>query len=211
MRQTPQRTIRRIGIMGGTFDPPHLGHLSLAKEAQREFELSEVWFMPAGDPYFKKDKTVSRGALRYRMTELLIEDSPGFSVSDLELRRTGNTYTSETMELLHKRYPEDQFFFIIGADTLLQLPDWHEPEVLFRNTVLLCAGRPGVSEQELSERIRELRERYRESGADIRRIHAKELAISATMIRRRIQAGESCSGLLPEAVDAYIREHRLYL
>lgn len=138
---------KKIGIMGGTFDPIHNGHLQIAACAKREYQLSELWFIPAGDPYFKAGKQVTAPAVRLRMTELAVSPHPDFSCSDIELRRSGPTYTSETLAALQALYPSYSFYFIIGADSLFQLESWHAPEQLFRSAVILCAGRPEESTQ----------------------------------------------------------------
>ena len=194
--------------MGGTFDPIHNGHLYIAERAREEFGLSEIWFMPAGDPYFKSGKKVTPARQRYEMSCLAVMGKEGFFCSDLETEREGKTYTSDTLSILTEQYPEDSFFFIIGADSLFQLETWHCPELIFRYAVILCAGRD--REPRVDAEIERLRHKYRSSGCDIRRIHADEINISSTMIRDSLAKGEDVSGLLPEKVLEYISRNRLY-
>jgi len=110
-----------IGIMGGTFDPIHNGHLMLGRQAYEEYHLDEVWFMPSGNPPHKKDHLVTDAALRCKMVRLAIEGFPKFRLSEFEVQRTGNTYTAETLRLLHLHYPEHRFYFIVGADSLYEI------------------------------------------------------------------------------------------
>lgn len=202
----------RIGIMGGTFDPVHNGHLWIAEHAKEEYALSEVWFMPAGDPYFKAKREVTRADVRFRMTELALEGKQGFCCSDFEIKRAGSTYTAETMRLLRRLYPDDTFYFIIGADSLYQLENWYHPEVLFQNAVILCAGRALSNEADDTDaEIARLNEKYRAFDCDIRRIHCAEMDISSTKIRKIVKTGGELSGLLPEAVACYIKKNGLYL
>ena len=120
--------MRRIGILGGTFDPVHNGHLLLGEQAYREYGLDEIWFMPSHVPPHKKDHFITDGAARIRMLELATESIPYFTVSDFEMGREGNTYTAQTLALLKEAYPDIEVYFIIGADSLYQLESWYHPE-----------------------------------------------------------------------------------
>lgn len=113
--------MKRIGIMGGTFDPVHNGHLLLGRQARSEYGLDEIWYMPSHIPPHKKDHRITDGKDRLAMLELALEGISFSSVSDFEMKREGNTYTAQTLELLKEEYPEDKFYFIIGADSLFQL------------------------------------------------------------------------------------------
>ena len=213
---------KKIGIMGGTFDPIHNGHLHIAECARKEYGLSEIWFIPAGDPYFKAGKAVTPPETRLRMTELAVASQPYFRCSDIELRKSGPTYTAETMEALQKLYPEHSFYFIIGADSLFQLECWHTPERLFRSTVILCAGRPdenvltnkepnGGSDTELNSEISRLNRKFRAIDCDIRRLHCRPVGISSTMIRKAVSEGRKIANLVPGPVAEYIMQNGLYL
>ncbi|MDO4265745.1 MAG: nicotinate-nucleotide adenylyltransferase [Eubacteriales bacterium] len=200
---------RRIGIMGGTFDPVHNGHLFIAARAREEYGLSEIWFMPAGEPYFKSKKNVTSADMRLEMTRLAVDGREGFSSSDFEIRRCGRTYTADTLILLTDAYPDCTFYFIIGADSLFQLEKWDRPEIIFSHAVILCAGRDGQAG--VDAEILRLSDKFRSSRCDIRRIHAAEVDISSTMIRERVREGKDISGFVPASVLQYIRTHRLYL
>ena len=133
--------MRRIGILGGTFDPVHNGHLLLGEQAYREYGLDEIWFMPSHVPPHKKDHLITDGAARIRMLELATESIPYFTVSDFEMGREGNTYTAQTLALLKEAYPDIEVYFIIGADSLYQLETWYHPEQVMAQAVLLVSGR----------------------------------------------------------------------
>ena len=120
--------MKRIGIMGGTFDPVHNGHLLLGRQALSEYGLDQVWYMPSHIPPHKKDHRITDPKDRLAMLELALKGIPFFTVSDFEMKRDGNTYTAQTLELLKDAYPEDEFYFIIGADSLFQLETWYHPE-----------------------------------------------------------------------------------
>lgn len=198
----------KTGIIGGTFDPLHNGHLYIARQAMEEYGLGEVWFMPAGMPYFKEKKEVTAAKERLLMTQLGIAGDPGFVCSDYEVRKEGRTYTAETLRELKAACPDRSFYFILGADSLLQMKTWYQPEVILQSAVILCAGREG--EERLLSGIAELREQFRESGCDIRLIHCENLPVSSTMIREMVSRGEDIRGLVPAGVADYIAEKKLY-
>ena len=203
-----QDTRKRVGIMGGTFDPIHNAHLALAACAQAQLQLDEVWFMPAGDPYLKHSRKVSPAVDRAAMTELAIAGHPGFCLSRLEMERSGETYTSETLTILHERYPEVHFYFIVGSDSLYQLERWHEPETILRLATLVAAERVYADRPRSFEaQERYLEERY---GADVAVLQFEEMDISSTEIRARAARGEDITGFVPAAVARYIGEHQLY-
>lgn len=215
--------------MGGTFDPIHNGHLHIAECARKEFGLSELWFIPAGDPYFKAGKHVTAPEIRLQMTELAVSSFPYFRCSDIEIRKSGPTYTAETMEQLQRLFPAASFYFIIGADSLFQLERWHTPERLFRSAVILCAGRPDEklhieadanidvdtntdtdADAALCAEILHLNRKYHSADCDIRRLHASPVNISSTMIRKAVSEGQDITEFVPQAVAEYIAQHGLY-
>lgn len=200
--------MEKIGILGGTFDPIHRGHLQLGEKAYQQFRLDSVWFMPSGNPPHKKDHRVTEGALREEMVKLAIADTPYFLYSDFELKRQGNTYTAETLELLCQIYREDQFYFIIGADSLYQIEQWFRPERVMELAVLLVAGRPyGPTHRPLEEQISYLAARYH---ARIHPILCPEMDISSEDIRKNISTGKSIHGYVPDEVEKYIINRGLY-
>lgn len=200
--------MKRIGIMGGTFDPVHNGHLLLGKQAYEEYGLDEIWYMPSHIPPHKKDRKITASEDRIEMLRLALQDLPYCIVSDFEMKREGNTYTAHTLALLKEAYPEDQFYFIIGADSLFQIERWYHPEKVMALTSLMVSGREYEgAERSFDEQIAYLSEKY---GAKIYPLHNEEVDIASADIRRCIAEGKDIVKDVPEAVAQYIKEHGLY-
>lgn len=198
----------RIGVLGGTFDPIHKGHLMIGRYAYEEYGLDEIWFMPSGIPPHKKDHTITETKERCEMVRLAIADFPYFKLSEFEVNREGNTYTAETLRLLKQEFPQHHFYFIIGADSLFQLETWYHPELVMSQTTLLVAGRDYPDAPcSMEERIAELTKRYH---ARIFRIHCGELDAASAEIRKKIATGEPVTDYLPDAVMLYISSRKLY-
>ena len=198
----------RIGIMGGTFDPIHNGHLQLGRQAREEYHLEQVWFMPSGQPPHKKDHAVTDAWTRLEMVRLAIAGQKGFSLSDFEIRRPGNTYTAQTLKRLSEAYPENLFYFIIGADSLYDIEKWYRPDLVMSQAVLLVAARGcDWAHPTLDGQISYLKEKY---GARIEKLHCREMHVSSEEIRAMAARGESLKGLLPEPVLQYVKQCRLY-
>lgn len=198
----------RIGIMGGTFDPIHYGHLLLGRQAREEYGLKEIWFMPSGQPPHKKDHPVTEAKFRWEMAELAVRGQKGFAASDFEIRRPGTTYTAQTLALLHEEYPNTRFYFIIGADSLYEIEQWYRPDLVMAQAVLLVADRDYRQvHPELERQIKAMGDKY---GARIFRLHCPEVDISSAEIRSMAVKGESLEGLVPEVVLEYIKEKKLY-
>ena len=196
----------RLGIMGGTFDPIHYGHLVTAEQAREALALDLVLFMPAGRPAFKLDSDVTDAEDRYAMTVLATAANPAFDASRFEIDREGVTYTIDTLRALREHYPENvKLFFITGADAVLDLATWHDAEAMAKLATFIAATRPGYD-------IEQARKRLDESGVpfDVRYIEIPALAISSTNIRQRVQAGKSVRYLTSESVIGYIRKNGLY-
>lgn len=198
---------RRIGILGGTFDPIHLGHLALAESAGEELELEKVLFIPAGHPPHKKDRLITEARHRQRMTELAIAGNPRFALSTIDLVRSGLSYTVDTLRLLSAEYVGAELFFIIGADSLLDLPTWYRPAEILQLAIVAAAGRPGFSLDQFESKLGELYRKYRHR---IVLFEAPSLDISSTMLRERLVAGRSVRYLVPDAVLEYIAANDLY-
>ncbi len=197
----------KIGILGGTFNPIHTGHLIIAEQAYDEFGLDKVLIMPSGISYLKKDMEIPEGSVRLRMARLATEDNPHFEVSDMEIRRGGNTYTADTIEELNKLHPENEYFFITGADTLHEMGYWIDPERIFKGCTVLAAVRNNKRPEDLKEDI----ERYKEQFcAKIELMHTLNIEISSSMIREYIKRGRSVRYYVPEKVREFIKENRLY-
>lgn len=198
----------KIGVMGGTFDPIHYGHLAAAEAARVEFGLRKVIFMPAGNPPHKWLKEISDAEHRYRMTALAISSNSGFEVSRLEVDKSGISYTFDTMKQLKKTYGEaSDIYFIIGADTVMELLTWHKIGELLTLCKFITVTRPGFNNREMEQMIEEISSKYNE---EIICLEVPLLEISSTDIRERVRDGRSVKYLLPEEVEAYIFENGLY-
>ena len=195
----------RLGVLGGTFDPVHFGHLVLAERAREQLELDRVLWLPAGDPWRKADQQVTAVRHRVEMVRRAIEGSGEFEVSTLEIEREGPTYTVETLAALNERYPEGELFFLLGQDALEDVPNWHDPERLIALATMAVAarGEERRSPDALDRLVPGL-------GGRVTWIEMPHLEISATELRRRASAGQSLRYVVPTPVDAYIRERRLY-
>ncbi len=197
-----------VGILGGTFDPVHSGHLILAEVAREQLNLNEILFIPAGQPWLKVERTITPAEHRVQMLRLALDDTPYFRTSEMEIKRSGPTYTIDTINALKKRLSdEDELFFILGQDNLMQLPQWHDAPELIQLCYLVAAPRPGVKKPDLKAMEAEI------PGIRQRVMLMKEplVDISATDIRERVARGLSVRHLVPEPVNRYIKEHRLYI
>ena len=193
----------RLGIMGGTFDPIHYGHLVTAEQARESLDLDAVLFMPAGSPAFK---LVTPAEDRYAMTVLATAANPAFLASRFEIDRPGVTYTADTLHDLRDFYPPQvKLYFITGADAIIDIVTWHDAERIAELATFIAATRPGFD-------IDTARARIKESGLpfDVRYIQIPALAISSTNIRKRVARGMSVRYLTSESVLGYIRKRRLY-
>ncbi|MDD2573305.1 MAG: nicotinate-nucleotide adenylyltransferase [Firmicutes bacterium] len=198
----------KIGIMGGTFDPIHYGHLVTAEAAREKFCLDKVVFVPSGNPPHKKDKPISPGMDRANMTVLAIANNPYFEVSDIELKREGCTYTVDTLKGFIKIYDEDvQFYFITGADAVMEIFTWKDVSTILKLCRIVSAYRPGSDINKFKSMVDELERVYR---SNIHMIEVPALAISSTEIRRRVREGITIKYLLPEKVEDYILKKGLY-
>lgn len=197
--------MRKIGILGGTFDPIHLGHLKLASIALNELSLDEVIFIPSGISYMKSNVTDS--SHRYAMTELAVKDYPSFSVSDIEIKRQKNSYSYETLEELNRIYPDADIIFIVGADSFINLDKWKFPGRILRAASLAVLVRDDVSEDFLSAKAEDYKRIF---NANVFFLHAPQIDISSTNIKKMIKNGESVQDLLAPSVYSYIKEHKLY-
>ncbi len=196
----------RIGIMGGTFNPIHYGHLVTAEEALFQFKLDKVVFMPAGVPPHKRDKEILPPEERYLLTVIATAPNPDFVVSRLEIERKGPSYTVDTLLELHERYgPETDLFFITGADAVWEILAWKDAERLVELTEFIAATRPGYSLEKF-KKLHVLPEgKGREKGKPrVSIIEIPSLAISSTDIRRRVREDRPIRYLVPEGVASYI-------
>lgn len=199
----------KIGIMGGTFDPIHNGHLMLGEYAYRQFELDEIWFMPNGNPPHKQernDRTDARD--RAEMVRLAIEGNGAFRLEEYEVNRTEISYSYQTMEYFKQKYPKDHFYFIIGADSLFALEKWVHPERIFKTCTILAAYRDEMNNRSImNSKINELNHKY---NADIRLLVTPLMNVSSHELRDKLKKGMSIADDVPKAVEKYILCHNLY-
>lgn len=198
---------KRIGILGGTFNPIHYGHLFMAEYAREACSLDKVLFIPTGVSYMKKAADILPGEERMRMLELSIESNPYFEVSDIELKRKGNTYTFETLESLKSQYPASELFFIVGADCLFTIENWYKPERIFANCTLLAAGRNHAAREALEEKKKQLEKKFQ---AHIILLDFPTMDISSTTIRENMYSGKSIRYMVQEKVYDYIYRNGFY-
>ena len=199
--------MRKIGIMGGTFNPIHNGHLALAQHVLDDLCMDEIWFVPTGVSYMKANVQMVSAQERYHMTELAVAANEKMKCLDLELKRTGYTYTYETLEQLRQEYPDDSFYFIFGADCLFEMEHWRAPERIFSACTIVAATRNGTSIEVMKEKMEEL---TREYHADIILYPFLNLEISSTELRETVRQGKSIRYLVPDSVASYIQEKRFY-
>ncbi len=198
--------LKAYGIMGGTFDPVHNGHLLMAEAAMNQLSLDEVLFIPDGDPPHKAELAPAED--RLKMVELAIRGRGGFRALDMEVRRAGQTYTVDTLECLTKDHPSDRFVFIVGADTLLLLNSWRNfPRVASLLSGVACAPRAGISVEAVERQIIHLMEQY---NLNVYCLSMSPVDVSSTEVRRLVARGLSIGRMVPEAVTRYIRDRELY-
>ena len=198
------RTRRRVGVMGGTFDPIHQGHLVTAEEALWQFHLDEVLFVPTGRPWMKSDREVALAEDRYLMTVIATSSNPHFTVSRVEVDREGPTYTVDTLRSLRAQYDGScELFFITGADAMLEILHWKDPGEVLDLAHFIAATRPGYD-------IDRFEEEAPSPHPNVSVMDVPALAISSSDIRRRVSVGEPIRYLVPEGVQAYIEKAGLY-
>ncbi len=208
--------MKRIGIMGGTFNPIHNGHLAIAGQAKEQFLLDKVLFMPSGVSYMKNQQEILPACVRCEMTALAIRDIPGFELSDMEAVEDTNTYTSHTLQKLKALHPETNYYFILGADSLYALETWRCPELIFQNCTILAAVRKrqdftDLSMQDMKEQLlaqsQYLRQKYH---AFVEILDIDSIDVSSSRSRGLLQRQETIHGLVPGAVEDYIIKNQLY-
>ncbi len=199
--------MKKIGIMGGTFNPVHNAHLIMAQAAYEQYGLDEVWFMPSKNPPHKDNRDIVSEEHRTRMIKSAIDAIPHFLFSDLELRREGITYTSDTVKLIHKEYPKTELYFIVGGDSLVSFGKWHRPEKILKYCTLLAAPRGAVAEDKIKRLCQEQGGRFH---GRILPVRMDRIEISSEQIRDRIRDGEPLTGYCPEPVILYMKLHGLF-
>ncbi len=198
----------KIGILGGTFDPIHIGHLLLGEFAYENFSLDEIWFLLNGNPPHKETLETKQALLhRIEMVKRSIQDVPYFRLNLHEADQSRHSYTYQTMQAFNRKYPNDRFYFILGADSLFSIEQWMNFRDIFPTCTILAAMRDDKDTEDMQKQIDFLQRKY---GADIRLLQAPLVEISSTTIRRRAAEGRSIRYLVPDVVAEYIRGLGLY-
>lgn len=197
----------KIGIFGGTFDPVHVGHLELGKQALRELNLDKLIVVPAKLQPFKLDAPVTSGEHRTAMLKLAFQDVPSIEISDFELKREEVSYTIYTLNAFHDAYPEAELWFLLGTDAMLKIHLWKNAEELLTKFNIAVGLRPGYKETELMDQILQLEAAF---NTNIRLLTNKKLNISSTEIKERIHLGKTIEKLVPAAIERYIHNNALY-
>lgn len=195
----------RLGVFGGTFDPVHTGHLIVAEDARAALSLDQVLFVPAGEPWFKSYRRITPARHRLAMARLAIAANPHFSATDIEIARSGPSYTVDTLAQLRLERPDADLFVILGIDALREIDRWHQPRRLFQMAQVIGMARPGAS---LDPSV--LNAAIPGASDRLRMLDSALIDISGTDIRRRASAGESLRYRVPPSVEAYIRAEGLY-
>jgi nicotinate-nucleotide adenylyltransferase len=197
----------KIGVLGGTFDPVHLGHIGMADEARKALDLAEVVFVPAGQPVGKSARRVTPAGQRIEMLRLAVIGRPYLKISSLEIERPGPSYTVDTLDAIGKRYGgKAAIYFILGWDSLAQLPAWHEPGRIVAMCSLVVVPRPGHSRPDLKA----LGQKLPGISKKVILLDKPQLDVSSTEIREKTARRETIDGLVPPLVAEYIKKHRLY-
>lgn len=199
----------RIGLFGGTFDPIHIGHLILAERCRDEVGLDAVWFLPSFRPPHKPDWKVSAFEYRCEMASAAVEGQSGFRVETIEAELPPPSYSAETLAALHRRDPGTDFHLILGADSLIDLPYWFEPQRVLRQAALIVVPRPGV-EMWTAERLAAA-VHLPATDVKLRAVPCPLMDIASRDLRRRVADGKSIRFLVPKEVEAVIRERKLYV
>lgn len=200
--------MKKIGIMGGTFNPIHIGHLMIAQRAYEEYELDQVVFLPNGNPPHKAQSHVLGAHHRAEMVKRAIQSHPEFVFSDLEIKRDHYSYTADTLAYFCKMNPDAAYYFIVGADSLDYMDQWREPQEIFSRATILAAPRGNLDQEKMEIKIHELEQKFH---ASIGLLHLPNVAISSNWIRKNVREGYSVHYYVTDEVENYIREHNLYL
>ncbi len=198
---------KKIGVMGGSFDPIHTAHLLIAESAREQLELDEIWFMPNANPPHKQEQEVTDASLRCEMVEYAIADNPYFTLCRYEAERSEISYTADTLAFFHEKYPNTDWYFLMGGDSIRDFSTWYHPERIAALAVLVIANREELQNELLQEAVQRVKKEYH---ARVRILSFPELDVSSSMIREKVRMGKSIRYLLPKQAEEYIMEHGLY-
>ena len=202
-------SLSKIGIMGGTFNPIHNGHIKLAYTAYNEIGLDKIWFMPSKNPPHKKSNDIASDYHRVNMIKLAIKAYKEFEISEIELKREGITYTVDTLVYLKEKYPQDDFYFILGADSLINIEKWYKPEQLFKLTNFIVASRDDVNYKDLSNHCMYLNGKY--DNVNIHIINMKKINVSSTELRKNHRDYNNVKhDIVDQNVYNYIIDNNVY-
>lgn len=199
---------RKIGVLGGTFDPFHKGHFMLAKTAYSQFSLDEVWIMPNGNPPHKREIEQTDFEIRCEMIQMAISEASYMVLCDVEGSEDCYHFTYQTLGKFHELYPEDEFYFIIGADSLRDFPTWREPGEIAKLCTLLVACRDEAGIADLKDKIHEMEQRY---GAKCLIMNSPKVDAASSEIRAKLSRGEDISAYVGDNVWDYIKRKKLYV
>lgn len=199
--------MQRLGIFGGTFNPPHKGHIYIACEAMKAAALDKMLFIPCGNPPHKKVAGDVAAKHRFQMTRLAIEGSPNFEITDLEIKDKSPSYTAKTLEKLKVLCPDSKLCFVVGGDSLRDMEGWYHPEKICSLAEIIAVSRGGIEDAVLAEKAEFYRKKY---NAQITVITVSPLDISSSDIRQKIADGEDVSDAVEDSVLKYIKENGIY-
>lgn len=198
---------KKIGILGGSFDPIHNGHLAIAESAYQDFNLDEIWLIPAGHSPNKDEDKMTSAAVRAEMTALAAQDIPHFKLSTYEIDKEGTSYTYLTLSDFKEQYPDTTFYFIMGADSLDYFDAWRHPEIICQKAIILVAVRDDMDLDDIQKKIAHIKEQFH---AEIYPLSCKKNDISSSEIRANLQDGKEIRDMVPQSVADYIAVHELY-
>lgn len=198
---------KKIGILGGSFDPIHNGHLAIAQSAYQDFELDEIWLIPAGHSPNKDNDKMTSAVVRAQMTALAAQDVPHFKLSTYEIDKEGTSYTYLTLSDFKKEFPDIDFYFIMGADSLDYFETWKHPEIICQKATILVAVREEMDLNDIQQKIEHIKELFH---AEIYPLSCPKIDISSSKIRANLQSGKNICDMVPQVVADYIAEHELY-
>lgn len=203
-----QNMQNKIGILGGTFNPIHHGHIALGTAAYEQFRLDKVLVMVSKTPPHKTNLNIPDAQVRSEMIKLAIKKYPFMEYSDFELRREGYIYTADTLTLLKEENPQNEYYFIVGGDSLTYIDSWYHPEVIFEKAIVLASGRAGIDDENIERQISRLKSLY--PYADIRKIILPQIQISSSQIRKYVGEHKKIDGMVDVLVRNYMEQKRLY-
>lgn len=202
-----EKLSKKVGIMGGSFDPIHIGHLMIAESAYEQFDLERILFIPTGNPPHKDISIYSTSKQRLEMVSLAIQDNHHFQLSTLEMEREGVIYTFRTLEILKNQNPDIEYYFIMGADSLFDFESWKEPSKITEYCTLLVATRENMENQALMDKILYLENKYK---GKIQILNTPNIDISSRTLRERVKNGSTIKYYVPKDVENYIKKNHLY-